>query len=74
MSAEQVLKVPEEELLRSLDDDYVHKLEDTRDLVKSHFDASSGNAVVEISQVWFCAFFPSIFGVLRASQISVKMR
>lgn len=51
VSAEQVLKVPEEELLRSLDDDYIHKRADTRDLVKSHFDVSSGDAGVEILQV-----------------------
>lgn len=51
---EQVVKVPEEEVLRSLDDDdfpYVHKRADTLDLVKDHFDGSGGDAVVEILQV-----------------------
>lgn len=54
VSVEQVVKVPEEELLLALDSDdlpYVYKRADTLDLVKGHFDGSSGDAVVEILQV-----------------------
>lgn len=54
VSVEQVVKVPEEELLRALGSDgfpHVYNRADTLDLVKGHFDGSSGDAVVEILQV-----------------------